>query len=89
MTHRAPEETAEVVRIPWRKRIFQEKNAPHLGFAVTTLLYIGFYIVSGVTSGDFSGAAVPQTISLAWTAVNGTWFGFLVRQRAGFDKEEK
>lgn len=86
MTHRAPEEIP--ARVPLRRRMFQEKYAPHLGFGVVTLLYIMFYIVSGVTTGDFTGAAVPQTISLAWTGNMAAWFGYLIRQRATYDKEK-
>jgi hypothetical protein len=87
MTHRAPEpEVTETPVVPLRRRMFQEKYAPHIGFAVVTLLYIAFYIASGITTGDYTGAAVPQTISLAWTGNMAAWFGYLIRQRASYDK---
>jgi hypothetical protein len=81
MTHRAPDVDDVPPRKPLVARVFQERYAPHLGFAAVTGLYIAFYVVSSVASGDFTGAAVPQTISLAWTGTLATWFGYLIRQR--------
>lgn len=78
MTHRAPDEAGK----PLWQRMFQEKYAPHFGFLAVTLLYIAFYITSSVATGDYTGASVPQTITVGWTGVLATWFGYLIRQRS-------
>ena len=88
MTHRAPEAETVAAPQPLHRKMFQEKYAPHIGFGVVTLLYIMFYIVSGVATGDFTGAAVPQAVTLAWTGNVAAWFGYLVRQRATYEKDK-
>lgn len=87
MSHRAPDDEV-VVQKSLRQRMFQERYAPHLGFAAVTLLYIAFYIASSAATGDYTGAAVPQTITVGWTGVLATWFGYLIRQRSVSSKGE-
>jgi hypothetical protein len=85
MTHRAPEEAE--VRTSLRQRVFQEKYLPHIAMAAVSLFYVAFYVTSGIAAHNFSGAAVPQTISVAWTGTLATWFGYCIRQRS-VDKGE-
>jgi hypothetical protein len=79
--HAAPDdepvvtETPAPVQQPLVHRVFADKFLPHWGMGAVTALYIGFNAVLGV-------AAVPPTISLAWTATLGTWFGYLIRIKA-------
>lgn len=86
MSHRAAE--VEEPRKSLRQSIFQDRYLPHLAMAAVSLFYLAFYITSGVASHNFSGAAVPQTISLAWTGTLATWFGYCVRERT-VNKGEK
>lgn len=94
MTHRVPEsETPEPAPVAWSqepksRNMFQEKYLPHLAMAAVTAFYIAFYVSTGAASGDFTGAAVPQTISLAWTGTLATWFGYCIRQRSATKGEK-
>lgn len=74
--HAAPEpdETEAPAPKPLKRSLFRESLMPHWAMLFVTTLYVGFNISVGI-------AAVPQTISLAFTTTLGAWFTYLVRQR--------
>lgn len=54
-------------------RLFDQRFLPHWGMLAIALFYVGFYASVGA-------AAVPQPISLGFTATLATWFGYLIQQ---------
>jgi hypothetical protein len=78
--HAAPDEP-EVVETPKRK-LLTERSLPHIAMAAVAIFYVFFYVLTGVASNNFSGASVPQTVSLAFTGTLATWFGYCIRERA-------
>lgn len=92
MTHRAPEPEVVETEVPQRdslpSRVFQDKFLPHLAMAAVTIFYVVFYLLTGIASNNFTGASVPQTISVAWTGALATWFGYCIRERS-VNKGEK
>lgn len=83
MTHRVPDEPIawSEEEKPKSRSPFREKFLPHISIAAVTLLYVAFYIFTGINSHNFTGAAVPQTISVAWTGALATWIGYCIRER--------
>lgn len=76
MTHRAPDDTADVPAAAPRSRLataFQERFLPHWGMLAIVVLYVAFFATVGA-------AAVPQPISLGFTGTLATWFGYLIQQ---------